>query len=100
MQTIKFTEEEVTLLTSMYEDELVQAEDYIDKIKDVLRKLRAPSKPEREEALQQEPGVGKKRGPKPKVKTIEPKVLKKRGRPKKLVAPTDDFATVMVTNYQ
>ena len=97
MKTVKFSEEEISLLRNMYEDELAQAKNHIDRIKDTLKKLGAPAK---EAPIEQEPKVLKKRGRKLKTKTIEPKVLKKRGRPKKLVAPTDDFATVMVTNYQ
>jgi len=77
----------------MYEDELAQAKNHIDRIKDTLKKLGAPAK---EAPIEQEPKVLKKRGRKLKTKTLEPKVPKKRGRPKKLVVPTIEAATVKI----
>jgi len=94
MKTIKFSEEEISLLRNMYEDELAQAENYVDTIKDTLKKLGNPVKASKEVSMEMEPKVAKKRGRKPKEKTLEPK--KKRGRPKKLVVPTIEAATVKV----
>ena len=93
MKTIKLSEEEISLLRNMYEDELDQAELYVKRIKDTLKKLGAPAK---EAPIEQEPKVLKKRGRKLKTKTLEPKVPKKRGRPKKLVVPTIEAATVKI----
>jgi hypothetical protein len=89
MKTIKFSEEEISLLRNMYEDELAQAENYVDTIKDVLKKLGAPAKASNEISIDKEPKVKKRRGRKSKkAKSIEPKEPKKRGRPKKIVVPT------------
>lgn len=92
MKTIKFSEEEISLLRNMYEDELAQAKNHIDRIKDTLKKLGAPAK---EAPVEQEPKVLKKRGRKLKTKILEPKVPKKRGRPKKIVVPTTIEAAIV-----
>ena len=98
MKTVKFSEEEISFLRNMYEDELAQAENYVDTIKDVLKKLGAPVKESNEISMDKEPKVKKRRGRKSKKsKSIEPKVPKKRGRPKKIVVPTTiEGATVKV----
>jgi hypothetical protein len=97
MKTIKFSDEEITFLRQQYTDELAQAEKYIDQIKDVLKKLGTPARVSKEVLMEKEPKVAKRRGPKPKVKAIEAKVPKKRGRPKRVVVPTTaEAATVTV----
>jgi hypothetical protein len=85
MKTIKFSEEEISLLRNMYEDELAQAKNYVEQIKDTLKKLGAPAKASNEISIEKEPKVKKRRGRKPKAKGIEPKVAKKRGRKPKAV---------------
>lgn len=97
MKTIKFSDEEISLLRNMYEDELAQAKNHIDRIKDTLKKLGAPAKASDEISIDKEPKVKKRRGRKSKKsKTLEPKVPKKRGRPKKIVVPTIEAATVKI----
>jgi len=88
MKTIKFSEEELSLLRNMYEDELAQAENYVGQIKDVLKKLGAPVKESKEIPIEKEPKAAKKRGRKPKAKVLATKVPKKRGRPKRVIVPT------------
>jgi hypothetical protein len=88
MKTVKFSEDEVSLLRNLYLDELDQAELYVKRIKDTLKKLGAPAKESKEVEME-------KRGRKPNVKAIEPK--KKRGRKPKVVVPTTiEAATVKV----
>ena len=85
MKTVKFNEEEVELLIAIYEDELKEAEIYMDKLAQTLGKL----KKQAEIARPESGGTGKKRGRKPKQKlqVQKPaKELKKRGRKKKVQA--------------
>jgi hypothetical protein len=96
MKTLKFSEEEISLLRNLYQDELAQAKSYISQIKDVLKKLGAPSRVSKEVEIEKEPKVAKKRGRKPKAKAIAPVVTKKRGRPK-VVSTTIEAATIKVT---
>lgn len=96
MKTLKFSEEEISLLRNLYQDELAQAKSYISQIKDVLKKLGAPSRVSKEVEIEKEPKVAKKRGRKPKAKAIAPVVTKKRGRPK-VVPTTIEAATIKVT---
>jgi hypothetical protein len=86
MKTVKFNEEEVELLIAIYEDELKEAEVYMDKLAQTLGKL----KKQAEVAKPVAAGTGKKRGRKPKQqpqvqKSAEP-TGKKRGRKKKVQA--------------
>ena len=98
MTTLKFFEEEISLLRNLYQDELAQAKNHIDRIKATLKKLGAPAKESKEVTIEKEPKIGKKRGRKSKVKAIAPKVPKKRGRKPKAVVPTTiEAATVKVT---
>ncbi len=76
MKTIKFTDEELSLLRQMYQDEISNAEKYIAQIKNVIKKLGGITE---NESSEKEP-VAKRRGRKPKVKEIVPKIPKKRGR--------------------
>ena len=83
MKTVKFNEEEVELLIALYEDELKEAESYIDRLNQTLSKLKEKSKIETTEA----PKTGKKRGRKPKVQADVVKPIytgKKRGRKPKV----------------
>jgi hypothetical protein len=96
MKTLKFSEEEISLLRNLYQDELAQAKSYISQIKDVLKKLGAQSGVSKEVEIEKEPKVAKKRGRKPKAKAIAPVVTKKRGRPK-VVSTTIEAATIKVT---
>jgi|GEM_PF-2598701 hypothetical protein len=84
MRTIKFSEEEISSLHQIYLEKLAQAEKEIQRIKDVLKKLKVSTL---NEPVEEEPIVLKK-ALKPKVKDIEPKVPKKRGRKPKAVVPT------------
>ena len=80
MKTVKFNEEEVELLVAFYEDELKEANSYIEKLAQTLKKLK-----EEAAVVKSEPTVqGKKRGPKPKHKTALLEEPKKRGRKKKI----------------
>jgi hypothetical protein len=85
MKTVKFNEEEVELLVALYEDELKEAETYIDKIRQTLGKLRKQG-----ETVSAGPAkTGKKRGRKPKNQPLAPKPAgpgKKRGRKPKVQA--------------
>jgi hypothetical protein len=83
MKTVKFNEEEVELLIAIYEDELKEAEIYMDKLAMTLGKLKKQAESARSEA----PKKGKKRGRKPKQQLQAPKPAvagKKRGRKKKV----------------
>jgi hypothetical protein len=83
MKTVKFNEEEVELLIAIYEDELKEAEIYMDKLAQTLGKLKKQAATARPESA----GTGKKRGRKPKQKIQVPKpakVVKKRSRKKKV----------------
>ena len=83
MKTVKFHEEEVELLVALYEEELKEAETYIDKLRQTLGKLK-------KQAETVTPGgvkTGKKRGRKPKNQANAPKPAvegKKRGRKPKV----------------
>ncbi|MCX6244727.1 MAG: hypothetical protein NTU98_08480 [Bacteroidetes bacterium] len=84
MKTVKFNEEEVELLIAIYEDELKEAEIYMDKLTQTLGKL----KKQAEIAVRESAPAGKKRGRKPKKQLQAPKPAKqgkKRGRKKKVV---------------
>jgi len=96
MKTVKFNEEEVELLVALYEDELKEAESYIDKLQQTLSKLKKQA-----ENVKAEPTrTGKKRGRKPKNQPREQKPAtngKKRGRkPKVQQAPKPELAKVEV----
>ena len=83
MKTVKFNEEEVELLIAIYEDELKEAEIYMDRLTQTLGKL----KKQAELVAVESAPTGKKRGRKPKkqVKAQKPaKQGKKRGRKKKV----------------
>ena len=85
MKTVKFNEEEVELLIAIYEDELKEAESYLDKLAQTLGKL----KKQAESARPEPSGTGKKRGRKPKQQLTAQKTAtegKKRGRKKKVQA--------------
>jgi hypothetical protein len=84
MRTIKFSEEEISSLHKVYLEKLAQAEKDIQRIKDVLKKLEVSTLNEPIEEEQ----IVLKRGRKSKVKVVEPKVPKKRGRKPKAVIPT------------
>jgi hypothetical protein len=96
MKTVKFNEEEVELLVALYEDELKEAESYIDKLHQTLSKLKKQA-----ESVGVTPTrTGKKRGRKPKNQLQEQKPAtngKKRGRkPKIQQAPKPESAKVEV----
>jgi hypothetical protein len=97
MKTVRFSEDEVSLLRNLYSDELDQAERYVKQIKDFLKKLGTPAKISIEVPIEKKSKVAKKRGRKPKAKTIEPKVPKKRGRKSKAVVPTTIEAALIPT---
>jgi hypothetical protein len=85
MKKVKFNEEEVELLIAIYEDELKEAEIYMDRLAQTLGKL----KKQAENARPESSGTGKKRGRKPKqqLQAQKPvKEVKKRGRKKKVQA--------------
>jgi hypothetical protein len=84
MKTINFSEEEISFLRHQYIEELNQAEQYVDQIKNVLKKLGGSAKTSKRETISEEPKIGKKRGPKPKVKAVEITTLRKRGRKPKV----------------
>jgi len=87
MKAIKFSEKELEFLREQYQDELSQAKEYVNQILEILKKLGVREKSVKEEPV--EIKVYKKRGPKPKVKTVESKVEpKKRGRKPKITIPT------------
>ena len=65
----------------MYLDKLAKAQEYVEQIKETLKKLNAD--PVEELGAKQQ----KKRGPKPQVKTIEKPEPKKPGRKQKVVLP-------------
>ena len=86
MKAIKFSEKELEFLRQQYQDELESAQEYVEQINDILNKLGVRAKSIKEEPKEKEPKQYKKRGPKPKVKVIEPKgPPKKRGRKPKIV---------------
>ena len=87
MKAINFTDKEIEFLRNMYQEELADAQKYIDQIKEVLKKLGAPIRAAIEELVEKEPKKkGKRRGRKPKAKVVEPKEPKKRGRKPKVKA--------------
>lgn len=89
MKSINFTEKELEFLQQQYSSELANAEQYVDQVKEILKKLGSPPKQTREETTEQEPKAGKRRGRKPKAVVIEPNVPKKRGRkPKTIIIET------------
>jgi hypothetical protein len=82
MKTVKFNEDEVELLIALYEDELIEAGSYIEKLQLTLSKLKNKAEVKAESVK-----TGKKRGRKPKVQllAIPPAPeKKKRGRKKKI----------------
>ncbi len=84
MKTIKLSDEEFQLLREQYTDEHAKAVEYVNQIKDILKKLGVTIKPAKVVLLERELKIGKKRGRKPKAK-VEVKEPKKRGRkPKKV----------------
>lgn len=83
MKAIKFSEKELEFLREQYQDELSQAKEYVNQILEILKKLGVREKSVKEEPV--EIKVYKKRGPKPKVKVVEPQ--KKRGRKPKVALP-------------
>jgi hypothetical protein len=91
MKTIKFSDSEIDLLTQLYLDELDMAENYVNQIKAVLKKLDVPIKPVNEEPIEQELRLFKRREIKPDVKTAEKAEPKKRGRKPRSV-PTPESA--------
>jgi hypothetical protein len=98
MKTVKLSTDEISLLRNLYSEELGQAELYVKRIKDTLKKLGNPAKESNEISIDMEPKVKKRRGRKSKKsKSIEPKVPKKRGRPKRVIVPTVEVAPVKVT---
>jgi hypothetical protein len=115
MKTLKFNEEEIDLLVALYEDELKEAESYIDKLKQTLTKLkkevvtaeavpvRTGKKRGRKPKIQSEvlmPIVEKKkRGRKPKIQSEESKLIfgKKRGRKPKILKEYSPLVTMVET---
>jgi hypothetical protein len=93
MKAIKFTDLELDSMIEMYKAELEYAQNKVANIQEILRKLGA--KPEKEVVAEKEPKQGKKRGPKPKVKTFEIKERKKPGRKPKEVVPTVEAPVVV-----
>jgi len=85
MKSISFTEKEFDFLRSQYQNELESAQEYVDQIKEILKKVGAPSKTPIEEPIEQEPKVVRRRGRKPKAKKVEAKIPKRRGRKPKAV---------------
>jgi hypothetical protein len=103
MKTLKFNEEEIDLLVALYEDELKEAESYMDKLQQTLNKLKKQVEPAEVEPVSTGKKRGrkpksqsevtmpivekKKRGRKPKVQSEEPKLIfgKKRGRKPKIL---------------
>ena len=84
MKTISLTEKELQLLREQYTDEHAKAVEYVNQIKDILKKLGVTIKPAKDVLLEKEIKIGKKRGRKPKAK-VDVKEPKKRGRkPKKV----------------
>ena len=84
MRTIKFSEDEISFLHKVYLEKLVQTEKDLQRIKDFLKKLEVSTFNEPVE----EESIVLKRPLKPKVKDLEPKLQKKRGRkPKAIVVP-------------
>ena len=93
MRTIKFSEEEISFLHKVYLEKLVQTEKDLQRIKDFLKKLEVSTlnKP-----VEEEP-ITLKRPLKPKVKDLEPKILKKRGRkPKAVIVPDESVPETIV----
>lgn len=93
MKAIKFTDQELQSMIEMYESELELAQLDVANIQEILRKLGA--KPEKDVVAEKEQKQGKKRGPKPKVKTVEIKERKKPGRKPKEVVPTVEAPVVV-----
>lgn len=88
MKTIKFSDLELESMIQMYQDELAEANMYVEQIKDVLKKLH--SKPAKEEVVEKQPKQGKKRGRKPSkvaatVKSVVESLLTK--APEKEIKP-------------
>jgi len=80
MKEINFTEKELDFLRTQYQDELESARKYIDQISGILKKLESSLTLKGEEPVEQGPGEVKRRGRKPKEKTLITKEPKKRGR--------------------
>jgi len=87
MKTIKFTEQEYESMIMMYMDELAEAQEYVEQIKEILKKLNA--EPDKELVAKQP----QKRGRKPQVKTIEKPEPKKLGRKPKVESVVTSLLT-------
>jgi len=109
MKAVKFNDEEIDLLMALYEDELREAESYIDKLKKTLKKLKNQAdqieeeftlaekkkeKPQKDQLKQTDLIFGKKSGRKPKVLLEEtfPVIEKKGGRKSKML---QDYAPLV-----
>ena len=64
MKTIKFSEKELGFIRQQYQVELEEAEEYVENLKTILKKISSAELTAGEEAN----SVPKRRGPKPKVK--------------------------------
>ena len=100
MKSIKFNDQEIDLLRTLYQYELEEAENYIKKIKSLLNKIGAPV-----QMVEPEPEVKvrKKRGPKTKLVKEEavPEIIKKERKKRtvkpKLVKPEENRIETIVT---
>jgi len=81
MKTIKFTDQEYESMIMMYLDELAEAQEYVEHIKDILKKLNA--NPDKEIVAKQP----QKKVRKAQVKAVEKKEPQKRGRKPTVVLP-------------
>ncbi len=94
MRTIKFSEHELKFMVKLYSDQLAEALNRVEQIKEILKKLEIQEIESIEEVVEEERPIIKKRGRKPKEK--EEKKFnghKKRGRKPKVVVPVtnDNF---------
>lgn len=78
MKTIKFSDEELELMTQIYQDELAEALAYVAQIQDVLKKLGAPDADAGQEP--DEKPSKKKKAAKISEKEVKTEEPKKRGR--------------------
>lgn len=87
MKSITFSNQQIDFLRKQYEAELTNAEEYLEQIKGILKKLGAKTKEVRTEDSELNHKAGRKRGRKPKPTFELPKVPKKRGRKPKVMVP-------------
>jgi hypothetical protein len=93
MKSINFTEKELEFLRQQYTSELANAEEYVDQIIGILKKVGTPSTTK--EPVEREPKTVKRRGRKPSGKTLEKKEPKKRGRPFKVATVPTIVASLL-----